>query len=405
MTQSIANDSENMKETKLPRRDWIVLPMISLLTICLLAGSTELIARRIFPTTEGTTSGESCMAFNDPVTGPRGIPNCACKEHIPEGQLAEYHFNSSGYRNDVNLGTKSLGTYRIVMIGTSVAAGFRVQQEKTFAALLPKELSRGTGRKIDLYNEGMPWRSPQIIAHNFNDVLLARPDMILWILTPIDIERTAWAVAPTKDDDKSLSLWIKTWHRIKTTFVHESLASFISKAFKHTRTATLLSDMLYASPSLYVKNSVIGESDQREFLKSEPSAELQSRIEEFNSNAAQIEDQARDAGIPLVAVLVPDRTQAAMISMMGECPKGFDPYKLDNELRSIIVSHGGTYIDILPDYRSVPNPQRGYFAIDGHPNVDGHATITKLLAKELTASSIPELRITALRQTELEQNK
>jgi hypothetical protein len=291
------------------------------------------------------------------------------------------------------------------MVGTSVAAGFRVQQEKTFAALLPKELSRGTGRKIDLYNEGMPWRSPQIIAHNFNDVLLARPDMILWILTPVDIERTAWAVAPTKDDDKSLSLWMKTWRRIKTTFVHESLASFISKAFKHTRTATLLSDMLYASPSLYVKNSVIGESDQREFLKSEPSAELQSRIEEFNSNAAQIEDQARDAGIPLVAVLVPDRTQAAMISMMGEWPNGFDPYKLDNELRSIIVSHGGTYIDILPDYRAVPNPQRGYFAIDGHPNADGHATITRLLAKGLTAGSIPALRISAQRQTELEQNK
>ena len=60
------------------------------------------------------------------------------------------------------------------------------------------------------------------------------------------------------------------------------------------------------------------------------------------------------AGIPLVAVLVPDRTQAAMISMMDECPKGFDPYKLGNELRSIIVSHGGTYIDILPEFRTYP---------------------------------------------------
>lgn len=405
MTQSTANDSGNMKETKLPRRDWIALPMISLLTICLLAGSTELIARLMFPTTAGTTSGERCMAFTDPVTGPRGIPNRVCKEHIPEGQLSEYRFDSSGYRNDVNLGPKPPGTIRIVLVGTSVAAGFRVSQEKIFAALLPKELSRRTGRKIEFYNEGMPWRSPRIIASNFNDVLSAKPDMILWVLTPIDIERTAWKRVHTTEDDKSLGLLGKTWCRIKAIYAHESLASLFSKAFRHTRTSVLLTDMLYASPSQYIKNSVMGEGDQTEFLESAPSAEMQNRIEEFNNNAAKIESQARDAGIPLVAVLVPDRTQAAMISMMSECPEGFDPYKLDNELRSIIVSHGGTYIDILPDYRMVPNPQLGYFAIDGHPNADGHATITMLLAKRLTEGSIPALRATAQLQAGLEQNK
>ncbi len=46
MTQSSANNSETVKEAKLLRRDWILLPMLSLLTICFIAGSTELIARR-----------------------------------------------------------------------------------------------------------------------------------------------------------------------------------------------------------------------------------------------------------------------------------------------------------------------------------------------------------------------
>jgi hypothetical protein len=72
-----------------------------------------------------------------------------------------------------------------------------------------------------------------------------------------------------------------------------------------------------------------------------------------------------------------------MISMMDECPKGFDPYKLGNELRTIIVSHGGTYIDILPEFRMVPNPQLGYFAIDGHPNASGQVMIARFLASKL----------------------
>ena len=48
MTQSSASDPANLKEAKLPRRDWILLPMLSLLTIGLLAVSTESIARRVF---------------------------------------------------------------------------------------------------------------------------------------------------------------------------------------------------------------------------------------------------------------------------------------------------------------------------------------------------------------------
>jgi hypothetical protein len=79
-----------------------------------------------------------------------------------------------------------------------------------------------------------------------------------------------------------------------------------------------------------------------------------------------------------------------MISMMDECPKGFDPYKLDRELRTIIVSHGGIYIDILPEFRSTPNPQLGYFAIDGHPNANGQAMIAGFLTDKLASVPLPE---------------
>jgi len=91
--------------------------------------------------------------------------------------------------------------------------------------------------------------------------------------------------------------------------------------------------------------------------------------------------------------------------MMGEWPKGYDPFKLDNELRSIIVRHGGSYVDVLPDFVTIPNPHWGFFPIDGHPNAEGHATITRLLANALTDGAVPALRAGTQPQAKLEQTK
>jgi hypothetical protein len=80
-----------------------------------------------------------------------------------------------------------------------------------------------------------------------------------------------------------------------------------------------------------------------------------------------------------------------MISMK-EWPEGYDPYRLGNEIRSIVVSKGGTYVDILRAYRNIPNPEQGYFPVDGHANADGHALISHLLADALTDGAVPILK-------------
>ncbi len=393
MTQSNAHDLENVEEARLQRRDWFLLPALSLVTIFLLAAFTELIARRIFPKLR--TSGEDCMVLNDPSTGGRGIPNSVCWERIPEStELTEYRFNSCGHRAGMECGSKLPGTYRIVMVGTSVATGMRVPREKTFAALLPSELSRRTGRKVELYNEGMPWRPPHILALHFNDVLAAKPDMILWILSPIDIERGSWPEA--RDDTRSLSFPVRAWRRMKAIFAAKSFMAAITEVFNETRTALLLRHLLYMSKSQYVKSSVMSADDEERFLRDQPSAEWQSTLEELDKDAGDIERQTKVAGIPLVTVLLPDRAQAAMISM-GEWPVGLDPYKLDVELRSIIVNHRGIYVDILPNFRTIPSPEQGYFPVDGHPNAQGHAIITDILAKALTSGVIPSLEVAGQR--------
>jgi hypothetical protein len=392
MTRPNAADAGCVKEAKLPRRDWILLPILSLLTVCLLAGLVELCGHEMFARIP--TVGENCLVVSDPSNGARGIPNCVIWEKIAEGKLTEYRFNSSGYRNNADFGPKSPGTYRVVMVGTSVAAGFRVPQGQTIGALLPAELSRRTGRKIEVYNEALPWRTPRSISRIFNEALAANPDMILWIVSPLDIATPKYEAGSVTQDG--------TWNFIKTAFDTKSFNASMAAIFGHTKTATLLKEFLYESPSQYVRSSLMGTDYKKEFLQSESSAEWDTELKEFDSSAASIAGQARKAGIPLVVVLVPDRTQAALISMTGEWPKGFDPYKVGNEVSSIIVSHGGTYIDILPEFRTVPNPQLGYFALDGHPNPLGHAMIARFLTNKLADAAIPALSTTAKPQAELQ---
>lgn len=406
MSQSSANDTGNVKEAKLPRRDWVLLPLLGLLTISLMAVSVNLIAHRTFtlPLSEGNCYG------SDPETGSRAIPNSVCLGGVPESPLVEYKYNSCGDRAGVECGPKSGGKYRIVMTGTSIAEGGGVQQEKTFAALLPAEVFSLRGRRIELYNKGHYPLVPRHLAVGMRDVLAANPDMILWILYPVDIERELPDTGLNNPPDHQKGFLARNWFSIKATFASKPIPDAVNEVRQNelhnlTRTApaTLLLHYLYESRSQYLKN-FLAAGDPAGFLQVQPSAKWQSRLVHFESDAAEIERHAKSAGVPLVVTLVPDRAQAAMISM-GEWPAGFDPYKLDHELRSIIERDGGTYVDILPDYRTATAPEQGYYPVDGHPNADGHALIAKFLAKELTDSAIPALRGTAQQQAGLEPKK
>ena len=411
MTQSSTGAPENMKEAKALRRDWIVLPMLGLLTIALTLASTEAIARGMFFQTK--TTAESCMVLNDPSTGTRGIPGCVCWEKMGENQPVEYRFNSSGYRAEAEFGPKPPGRYRIVIVGSSFAMGMRVPMEEALSTRLPAELSDRTGRRVEIFNEGMAGNggSPRSVALRFNDALTAKPDMILWILTPWDIHYVSRIMPEDDMPAGNRVFWGRTRRLVKESLTRKSipevlhgLSEAVADPLIADRTRLMLQHFLYESQSLCVKSYLRGGDEEAGFLRAEPSAEWQGRLGQFGNYAAELERRARAAGIPLVAVFLPERAQAAMISM-GEWPPGYDPYKLDDELRSIITSYGGTYIDILPEFRGIPNPEQGYFPVDGHLNAGGHAVISRLLARKLTGGAIPALIILAQQPAAVEQRR
>jgi hypothetical protein len=403
MTSSSAGTPDEMKEAKLPRRDWILLPLISLLTIASFAGATEMIARLMF--SHSATSLYDCLVLSDPTTGTRGIPGCTCWEKIEENQPVEYRLNSSGYRAGMEFGPKSADTYRIVMVGSSFAMGYRVEREKTFGALLPPELSQRAGRKTELYNEAMGGSggSPRSVSLRFNDALGAKPDMILWIITPWDIAHVS-TIMPDKVMPVSHAVAMGTTKRLIAEALAKKSVPEVMRAlsdvplnvlrnrWEATRSSFLLQHFLNEGPSQYLKSYLMQPDSSSGFLRAEPSAQWQSWLRQTDVYAADLAARAKAAGVPLVAALVPDRAEATMISM-GEWPGGIDPYKLGNELRAIVVSRAGIYIDILPGYRSIPNPEEYYFAVDGHPTADGQKIISGLIAEALTGGAVRALSI------------
>lgn len=395
MSESLEQPSQHKAEARVPRRDWIILPALALLTICLLTVSTELVARAVLPASR--MLAEDCMVSNDASTGMRGIPNAVCSDRVLDAETTEYRFNSSGYRSNEDFGPKPDGTFRIVMVGTSFATGLRVPVNETFATLLPAELSEQTGRKVQLYNEAIVRRLPDVIAEHFNEVRKVNPDMILWVVTRSDVQSTS--MIPKLEDQtklKSENMLQRNWRLLHS----EPLGTAIVDMFNHTHTSTLVRHVLYQSQSTYVKSYLMGADSESGYLRAQFSPEWQARLHQFDLAAGELEQESKAAHIPLVVVYLPRGPQAAMIAM-NDWPAGYDPFKLDNELRAIVEHHGATYIDILPAYRRIPNPERGFYRVEGHPNAQGHAIISALLAKQLTGGAVAALAVPEVRQQDL----
>jgi hypothetical protein len=370
---------------KVARRDWLLLPAIGLATVLVLAASMELVARRLFSTT--TTSFDDCLILSEPATGIRGIPNSVCREKIMESELVEYRLDSAGFRSAPVSKPKPPGVYRIVMIGSSLATGERVPVEKTLAALLPVALARQSGRRVELYNEGMAYGFPRNTALRFDAVLAAEPDLILWLLTPTDVERVRFAYTKTAFDKPAATDGAMS--ALKTAVLGK-----IRKAGGTIVIGHALRHWLYEmqSQNQYVRAYTLGKPEDSEagFLRAKLSADWMARVKEFGVYAADIQTRARAAGVPLVATLTPNRAQAAMISL-GEWPAGLDPYSLNQQVQAEITRTGATYLDILPGFRSLPSPEHFFFPLDGHPDAAGHAALSGLLTHAL-GDAVPELR-------------
>ena len=367
---------------RLSRRDWVVMPALAFATVLAIAIVNQLLVWNLF--TFSATFGEDCLR-SDPVARVRGIPNSVCHERVAEGEAVDYVFNSDGYRN-AELAPKVPGVYRIAILGSSVAAGFRVPQPDTLAARLPAELASRTGRQFEVLNLSLPGRTPYAVEGIFDEFLATKPDMILWVLTPFDIQTTIRPAAPA-ESPATPAVNQPAGLRAQIDHIKGTVRAAIVKAIGNPNSSVLLRNLLYRSPTQFLKASLAAPDSEVGFLKRDLSEEWQRRLAVFRETYADAARRAQMAGVPLVSVLAPDRAQATLIALR-QWPENLDPYELNAELRAAVTEGGGVFIDILPDYADVLNAHDGYFPVDGHPNSAGHATLARFIAQDLVGDGV-----------------
>ena len=366
---------------RLPRRDLLLIPGLAVLTLVLLAGLMELVARGLFR--QSQTSTMACLVVNDPATGVRGIPGTRCRQKAFESALIDYRFNDCA--------SAPAGTYRIVLIGSSVAYGMHVQQPDSFAARLAPLLARRTGYPVDVYDEAMQWGLPASMPLRGSAILAPRPDMILYTLTPFDIANARLLLPFVGGVQEAVNLPGLAHPQAPAaagTTGRRTLLALPGRAWARligmlgdTRSVFMLQHFLFLSQSQYLGHTLT-QGSAVDYLRVPPSAALADGLAVFRDALTRVAARAYAAGVPLVVTLLPSRPQAIMLSN-GAWQPGYDPDQLARLVRPIVEAAGGRYVDMTRGLRDRPDAGGLFFSVDEHLPPAGHAMFAALLADAL----------------------
>ena len=173
-------------KTRLPRRDFILIPLIVLATVILALGGGELVTRALYPSAER----DSCK-MPDPVLGYRFQPNCVSRLKTAEGPWTVNRYNACGYRTPEPCGPTPAGSLRVAMIGSSTSYGYLVRYEDSLAARAANTLTSLCKRPVEIQNLGGVDYTGALLVPRTVEALTLKPATIVFVVSPFDLEITS----------------------------------------------------------------------------------------------------------------------------------------------------------------------------------------------------------------------
>jgi hypothetical protein len=285
------------------------------------------------------------------------------------------------------------GALRVVVLGTSAARGYWVSYEQSFAGRVENDLTAACGRTVDLQNlaqfganiateDGVVpvWHH---VADRVTEALALRPAALVLVMMPFDIED--YAAMPPELAPSATAGTASADHRAPNPTLLDNLADVARVLLNKSRFILLARSVALRDTDRYVVN-YLKRGDMTGYLHTPFSPAWALRLRVADATIGRIASRARDAGIPLIVALMPQRAQAALSPDRVD-KHDTDPFAIGLALADIARAHGADFVDITSAMRRLDDPASLFFEIDGHPNPSGHA----LLAREIEARLVDDV--------------
>ncbi|MBV8666297.1 MAG: hypothetical protein JO269_07425 [Burkholderiaceae bacterium] len=364
---------------KLPRRDFILLPLIALLTALLLGGGAELVAGLYFDETQIGNCGTP-----DPVLPYRYAPACSFRNKAAEGPLVDYRFNECGYRSIESCKNRAPGSTRIALLGASTAEGFKIDYRQALAPRAAAALSTSCRRPVEIQNMGVAGYHVIDQYLRTDEALALKPDLVALVVTPYElVDLTDPQVLQNRAHPERIEK--KPSAQAKETANRSGLVARVSAWLSNSRAALFAQYLLFQNREKYV-DLFLMHGDKADYLRPPFTPLWEKRLSDFDLLVGEMADRFHHEGVPFAIVFTPQRIQAAL---MDNRPAGVDPAAIDRRIAEISARHGITFVDTYENFHRVAHAETLFFPVDGHMTASGHGVVAHGMAQGLLDAKLP----------------
>jgi hypothetical protein len=350
--------------SRLPWSDYLILPLIVVVTLLFLAGGGEFIARSAFP-----TAPEISCAIHT-VNGIRYRPLCVAFSKAIDGPWVENRFNDCGYRTDQSCKVTPATRLRVAVVGSSIARGHEVPYPETFAARTSAALSRACGETVDFQNLGTHYEDILKLGGRMHEAVALRSRVIILLITASDLQHLddvdpVVGHPPPERGNRGLSL-IEVMDGLRKSYLF-----LVAQHF------------LYRDPAVqvtaFLRNGI---DDMNGYVVNPLPPKWQTRIGQIDGLLKRMTAITNPAGVKVILVYVPRRVHAVLEMPRYANPR-VDTHVLDRALSETARANGVDFIDTTPDFANYKDFNSLYFLADGHPSGAGHALIASAVQRRL----------------------
>ena len=364
MSQPSSSSSADIQDTKLPRRDWVILPLIALTTIALMAGICEFAGRIVWPEQDDT-------CFIADTKGVHYQANCRSRVKIAEGPWIENAYNNCGYRSQEPCGPKPLDSIRIAVLGSSSSYGYGVLYKSIYTTLASEKLNRECNRHVEFQNLGVMASPLKDTFLRTDEALALKPDLLLLVLDPFDVVRFNEFNPNTTE-----AVGANQAKKDGPDWLHAAVIN----PLKNSRSATILEHFMYQNPATY-ENLYLLSGDTADYLRVPFSPLWQRRFTNLDAMLRSMMAKTQPTNVPLVVLLTPMVMQGALMNTPPRA--GIDPAAFNREVTRIASKYDIRVIDPLNGFAGQFDVMNLFYVVNGHLSAEGQPIIAEYVNEAL----------------------